>query len=142
MKITAGILEQRGACGSEVKRFKRKWPRGASMSRANIREAAMRGFSTRWAARRLLSPVGRRAWDRAEDRATRRRNRRYSRLEERHVFRQTYCWGGRVERMWRQAVARAVAAWERASADALWRGLRADKKYKRGLWGGRANDGT
>jgi hypothetical protein len=59
MKITAKMLEDKGACKDQIDIFREEWPRGATVTKKNALRAVELGLDIYWAAERFLTAA---AW--------------------------------------------------------------------------------
>jgi hypothetical protein len=65
LRFTSEMLEAKGACLSEVERFRQNWPHGAPASLASFRKAARLGFDLNWLASHFLSAPAQEAYEKA-----------------------------------------------------------------------------
>lgn len=60
--ITPKMLRSKGACPTQLRIFKERWPEGAEVTLKNCQEAARLGLNFDWAAQSLLSAPARKAY--------------------------------------------------------------------------------
>jgi hypothetical protein len=64
-KITTELLATKNPCPSELRRFGKEFPGGATPTLANCRRAAKLGFNTDWFAQNFLTPTAWEAYEKA-----------------------------------------------------------------------------
>ena len=67
-KITMAWMEEKEPCESQMKLFKKLWPKGGKITLANLKKAATQGFELNWLANKILKAPALKLYD--ESKAT------------------------------------------------------------------------
>lgn len=67
MKITAKMLEEKGACESQIVIFRKEWPKGAIVNKKNALRAVELDLDIKWAAVTFFAVAARAEYEKVRD---------------------------------------------------------------------------
>ena len=107
-RITGWQLRAAGACSDQFARFRKAWPKGATLSLVNLRKAVELRLDLNWFAQHFLTPPARQAYEAARAPA-----------RQAYEAARATAW-----QAYEAATAPALQAYEAATAPALWDTIR------------------